>query len=121
MPSLKSPPENRNSLDQAQSDISLVSIATAKLQELADAGLYRTLRTVEKRTGSSLVVEGRSVIDFSSNDYLGLSSDARLATAAAQALEANPTGAGASRLISGNYAIHELLERRLAEHKRSEA
>jgi 8-amino-7-oxononanoate synthase len=124
MPSLKSPPGDRNlplTIDQAESDGSLASVATEKLNDLADAGLYRTLRAVEKRTGSSLVVDGRCVVDFSSNDYLGLSSDARLATAAAQALEANPTGAGASRLISGNYAIHELLERRLAEHKRSEA
>jgi 8-amino-7-oxononanoate synthase len=122
MPSLKSLPENRTlSPDQGRSDISLADIATEKLNELADAGLYRTLRTVDKRNGSSLVVDGRSVIDFSSNDYLGLSSDARLATAAVHALETNPTGAGASRLISGNYAIHELLERRLAEHKRSEA
>ncbi len=121
MPSLKSPPENRSSLNPAQSDFSLANIATEELRELADAGLYRTLRTVEKRTGSSLVVDGRSVIDFSSNDYLGLSSDARLASAAAHALETHPTGAGASRLISGNYAIHELLEKRLAEHKGSEA
>src|ERR1700674_4070623 len=100
MPSLKSPPENRNALDQAQSDFSLANTATEKLQELADAGLYRTLRTVEKRIGTSLVVDGCSVIDFSSNDYLGLSSDARLAAAAAHALETNPVGAGASRLIS---------------------
>lgn len=122
MPSLKSPPEDRIiPIDPVQSDFSLASTAAEKLRELRHAGLFRTLRTVEKRTGSSLVVDGCSVIDFSSNDYLGLSSDARLASAAVRALETQPAGAGASRLISGNYAIHELLEKKLAEHKRSDA
>jgi len=122
MLSLKSPQGDRNlPLDAAGSNTSLASAATEELKDLAEAGLHRTLRTVAKRTGCSLIVEGRSVIDFSSNDYLGLSSDARLASAAAHALKTNPVGAGASRLISGNYAIHELLEKKLAEHKRGEA
>jgi 8-amino-7-oxononanoate synthase len=124
MPSLKSPPGEHNlplHLDPAQSDFSLAGVATERLKDLLETGLYRMLRTVESRNGSSLVVDGRPVIDFSSNDYLGLSSDPRLASAARHALDMNPAGAGASRLISGNYAIHELLERKLAEHKRAES
>jgi 8-amino-7-oxononanoate synthase len=122
MPLLESPPEKRAlSADPAQHDFALANVAAEKLRDLAARGLYRTLRTVESRTGSSLVVDGRSVIDFSSNDYLGLSSDPRLASAASRALETNPAGAGASRLISGNYAIHEALEQKLAEHKKAES
>jgi 8-amino-7-oxononanoate synthase len=119
---LESPPEKRAlSAEPAQHDFSLTRVAAEKLKDLAARGLYRTLRTVESRTGTSLVVDRRSVIDFSSNDYLGLSSDPRLASAARRALETNPAGAGASRLITGNYAIHELLEQKLAEHKSAES
>jgi 8-amino-7-oxononanoate synthase len=100
---------------------SLEAFASEGLSQLADAGLYRTLRTVELRAGATVVIDGRTVVDFSSNDYLGLASDRRVIGAAIRALQCNPGGSGASRLISGNFALHETLERKLAEFKRAPA
>ncbi|HEX6041390.1 8-amino-7-oxononanoate synthase [Longimicrobium sp.] len=92
-----------------------------RLGELERAGLRRVLRPVERRTGAEVVVNGRSAIDFSSNDYLGLAADPRLAAAAARALEDAGTGAGAARLISGNHPLHERLEREVAAFKQAPA
>src|SRR5206468_10388982 len=55
-----------------------------------------------------------ALVDFSSNDYLGLATDARLATAMARAAAEHGTGSGASRLISGDHSEHDALERTLA-------
>src|SRR6201989_1897521 len=67
------------------------------------------------------MLDGRDVLLLCSNDYLGLAGDARLRDAAAEAAERWGAGAGASRLVSGNMARHEELERRLAELKGTEA
>jgi len=72
-----------------------------------------------------VVVDGRPAIDFSSNDYLGLAHDSRVAAAVAAAAAAYGTGAGAARLnsikeekiISGNHLLHEALEEALAAFK----
>ena len=88
-----------------------------ELQHLQTAGLRRTLRAVQQRHGGTVLISGERVADFASNDYLGLASDPRIARAAAAVLQAEGTGAGASRLISGNHPIHENLERALARFK----
>lgn len=85
-----------------------------RLAELEQAGLRRALRGVERREGVEVIIDGSVAIDFSSNDYLGLAADPRIARAAARALEQAGTGAGAARLISGNHPLHEQLERELA-------
>ena len=85
-----------------------------RLAELERAGLRRVLRGVERREAAVVVVDGRHAIDFSSNDYLGLAGDPRIARAAARALERAGTGAGAARLISGSHPLHERLEREIA-------
>ena len=92
-----------------------------RLAELERTGLRRTLRGVERGRGAEVRVDGRSAIDFSSNDYLGLAADPRIARAAAQALEEAGTGAGAARLISGNHPFHERLEREIAAFKGADA
>ena len=92
-----------------------------RLAELERAGLRRVLRSVERRAGAQVVVDGEPAIDFSSNDYLGLAADPRVADAAARALADAGTGAGAARLISGNHPLHERLERELAAWKRAPA
>lgn len=92
-----------------------------ELARLEAAGLRRTLRRVEARHGAEVLVDGRPAVDFSSNDYLGLSGDPRVAEAAARALRDGGTGAGAARLISGNHPLHEELERELAAWKRAPA
>lgn len=93
----------------------------AELDTLERAGLRRTLRTVEHRRGAEIVLDGRPAVDFSSNDYLGLAGDERLASAATGMLQRNGTGAAAARLISGNHPVHAALEFELARFKRTEA
>jgi len=100
---------------------SLDSALAADLATLDRAGLRRVLRPLVRRHGAHVVIDGQDAIDFSSNDYLGLASDPRLAAAVTDALRENALGAGAARLISGDHPLHEALERELAEFKRAEA
>ena len=91
-----------------------------RLADLDSAGLRRVLRPVERR-GGEVVADGRPAVDFSSNDYLGLAGDPRIAEAAALALREHGTGAGAARLISGDHPLHQALEREIAAWKGAEA
>ena len=63
-------------------------------------------------------MRGERAYDFASNDYLGLASDYRVARAASAVLQAEGTGAGAARLITGHHPVHESLERELARFKK---
>jgi 8-amino-7-oxononanoate synthase len=92
-----------------------------RLAALERAGLRRVMRSVQRRAGAEVAVDGRSAIDFSSNDYLGLAADPRIAHAATRALEEAGTGAGAARLISGNHPLHERLEREIADFEQAPA
>ena len=85
-----------------------------ELRALDEAGLRRALRPHASRRGAILHEGGRALVDFASNDYLGLASDPRLARAACAALEQAGTGAGAARLITGHHVLHEQLEAALA-------
>lgn len=102
----------------------LSSMERALSQELATLerdGLRRTLRPLHGRVGARVVNKTRALFDFSSNDYLGLASDPRVARAAAAALDAAGTGAAAARLISGNHELHDELERSIARFLGREA
>ena len=92
-----------------------------ELKEIRNAGLYRRLRRVENGQGPTLLLDGREVINFSSNNYLGIANHPALAAAAKKAIDRYGCGSGASRLISGNMTLHEELENRLAEFKGTEA
>jgi 8-amino-7-oxononanoate synthase len=92
-----------------------------ELQAIKEAALYRRLRRVENDQGPTLVLDGREVINFSSNNYLGIANHPALATAAKEAIERYGCGSGASRLISGNMTLHEELENQLATFKGTEA
>jgi len=92
-----------------------------ELSALQTAGLRRTLRAVQERRAGTVLLQGERIADFASNDYLGLASDQRVARAATAVLQAEGTGAGAARLISGNHPIHETLERELARFKQCDA
>lgn len=85
----------------------------AALADLAARDRLRRVRVVTARTAAEVVVSGRELINFAANDYLGLGLDPRLAAAAAAAELALGVGAGASRLVSGQTAITEELERSL--------
>ncbi|HSI64475.1 MAG TPA: aminotransferase class I/II-fold pyridoxal phosphate-dependent enzyme, partial [Candidatus Saccharimonadia bacterium] len=95
--------------------------AQQALQQLQAAGLRRHLRTVEAGSGAGIQLSGREVMNFSSNDYLGLSTSAALKAAMLEGVERFGVGAGASRLVCGNFAPHEDLEATLAEFKGTEA
>jgi 8-amino-7-oxononanoate synthase len=92
-----------------------------ELLRLKEAGLYRSLRRVDGAQDSLLLLDGRVVINFSSNNYLGIANHPALAAAAKEAIDRYGCGSGASRLISGNMALHEALEAKLAEFKDTEA
>ena len=81
-----------------------------ELEELRDAGLLRGVRTFPA-----------GVVDFSSNDYLGLSGHEKLKAAAVEAVEKYGTGSRASRLVCGTLEPHFELEEKLAEWKGAEA
>jgi len=88
-----------------------------ELQAIREASLYRRLRRVENEQGPTLVLDGREVINFSSNNYLGIANHPALAAAAKEAIDRYGCGSGASRLISGNMTLHEELETKLARFK----
>jgi 8-amino-7-oxononanoate synthase len=93
----------------------------AELAAIDVAGLRRRLAPLRRAPGGILVTpDGRALVDFASNDYLGLAADPRPAAAAAAFLEREGVGAGAARLIAGNHPLHEALERALAEHAGTE-
>jgi 8-amino-7-oxononanoate synthase len=88
-----------------------------RLIDLREQGLYRALRRVDSPQGRHIQISGKSLLNFSSNDYLGLANDPALKAAAIAAVEKFGTGAGASRLISGSLAPHHELEEALAAFK----
>jgi 8-amino-7-oxononanoate synthase len=88
-----------------------------ELQQLEHAGLRRSLRAVSARQDGCVTMYGARLVDFASNDYLGLAADARVALAAIDALETEGTGAAAARLIAGNHPLHDALEVELARLK----
>lgn len=92
-----------------------------KLEEWEQQGLRRTLRTVTGRQGREIEIDGKRVLNFCSNNYLGLADDPRLCEAAVAAIHQEGLGAGASRLVCGTLASHTRLEQRLAEFKATEA
>lgn len=88
-----------------------------ELEGLRQAGLYTAIRTISSPQGAWLVVDGRRVLNFCSNNYLGLASHPRLVEAAKQASDRYGIGPAAVRTIAGTLEIHIALERRLAEFK----
>jgi 8-amino-7-oxononanoate synthase len=90
---------------------------SAELARIEAAGLRRSLRVLDSAQGPEVVCDGGRVVNFSSNDYLGLAGDPRLAAAAREALDEAGTGAGASRLVCGTHRHHERLEEALARFK----
>jgi 8-amino-7-oxononanoate synthase len=86
----------------------------ARLAELDDAHLRRQRRAVQPESGARLAVDGRSMLAFCSNDYLGLATHPALVEAACQGAQAYGVGAGASPLVSGHSKANAELERELA-------
>lgn len=93
----------------------------AQLQELKEQGLYRKLRILGGEQGPRATIDGREVINLSSNNYLGLTTHPKLREAAKAAIDKYGVGAGAVRTIIGTMDIHEELEQKLAAFKHTEA
>jgi 8-amino-7-oxononanoate synthase len=83
-------------------------------------GTLRTLSALDSRSPGAVVQQGIPYVDFSSNDYLGLSNHPELVEAARQALESYGVGTGASRLMSGDLQLHHALEEEIASFKGKE-
>src|ERR1051325_11204582 len=92
-----------------------------RLAEIRENDLYRTLRQIVSAQSTQLGKDGRAVLNFSSNDYLGLANHPALQTAALDAVKQYGAGAGASRLICGSLAPHHELEEMLSQFKGTDA
>jgi glycine C-acetyltransferase len=98
-----------------------LSFLTDELNALKAQGLYRRLRVLDGKQAARTRVDGRDVVNLSSNNYLGLTTHPRLKEKALAALDAFGVGTGSVRTIAGTMTIHMELERRLAEFKKTEA
>ncbi|MDB5805923.1 MAG: 8-amino-7-oxononanoate synthase [Betaproteobacteria bacterium] len=88
----------------------------SELDTLREQALLRTRRVVQSVCGPRVMVGGRELLAFASNDYLGLAADPALIAAACAGAQRWGVGAGAAHLVSGHYSAHESLEARLASH-----
>ncbi len=84
------------------------------------ADWYRSVQTLQSRSGAVVQLEGREMINFASNDYLGLAGDDRLIQAAVAATQEFGTGSTGSRLLSGHRELHRQLECAIASLKQTE-
>ena len=94
---------------------------TAELTTLKAQGLYRKLRVLEDEQKPKTTFDHRSVVNLSSNNYLGLTTHPRLRERALEATRKYGVGTGSVRTIAGTMDIHMELERRLADFKKTEA
>src|SRR5512136_687153 len=92
-----------------------------EMQGLKEAGFYNQIRTISSPQGAWLKIEGRKVLNFCSNNYLGLANHPRLVEAAKKAIDQYGVGPGAVRVISGTNDLHIELEKRMARFKGVEA
>jgi 8-amino-7-oxononanoate synthase len=99
----------------------LTAFAQGKIDQLSAASLLRTLQPTRRLDGVLVERGGRTLVSFSCNDYLGLSHHPEVKAAAVRAIETYGTGAGASRLITGDHPLFAELETRLASLKGTQA
>ena len=92
-----------------------------ELAQLKEAGLYNQIRTIESPMGGRVVINGRSLLNFCANNYLGLANHPRICQAAKDGIDQYGVGPGAVRTIAGTMSLHVALEQRLAAFKKAEA
>jgi 8-amino-7-oxononanoate synthase len=92
-----------------------------EIEEMKQEGLFRSLKTVESAQGPEVSINGKKILLLSSNNYLGLADHPALKKAMIEAIHKYGVGSGASRLVSGNMTLHEVLEQKLAAFKEAEA
>lgn len=92
-----------------------------QLDDLKEQGLFNTIRTIESAMDGRIRVDGKEVLNFCANNYLGLANHPRLKAAAKKAIDEYGIGPGAVRTIAGTMSLHDQLEARLAQFKGAEA
>lgn len=91
------------------------------IEDMKAKGLYTPVRVLESSQGSWITIDGKRLLNFCSNNYLGFAQDKRIVRAVIKAVKQFGVGAGAVRPISGNLALHMQAEKALAEYKGAEA
>lgn len=91
------------------------------IEDMKKKGLYTQVRVLESPQGPWFTIDGKKLLNFCSNNYLGLAQDKRLVAAVIKAVKKYGVGAGAVRPISGNLALHMEAEKALAKFKGQEA
>lgn len=91
------------------------------IEDLKSKGLYNVIDPLQGPNGPTILIDGKTLVNLSSNNYLGLATDERLIDASIQAARKYGAGAGAVRTINGTLDLHLELERKLAEFKHTEA
>ena len=86
-----------------------------EVQEIQEAGLFKTERIITSEQGAEIIVNGKTVLNFCANNYLGLSSHPKVIQAAHQAIDTHGYGMSSVRFICGTQDIHKQLESKLAE------
>jgi len=106
---------------EAEKIMSKIEWLQQEIDGLKQAGLYNTIRTLSSPQGAWLVVDGKKVLNFCSNNYLGLANHPRIVKATRKATKTYGVGPGAVRSIAGTMDLHIELEKRLAAFKGVEA
>lgn len=92
-----------------------------EIAELKEAGLFNTIRTIDSPMDAWVTINGRRLLNFCANNYLGLANHPRIKEAAKKAIDEYGVGPGAVRTIAGTMTLHVELEERLAAFKKAEA
>jgi glycine C-acetyltransferase len=92
-----------------------------ELDNLKAAGLFNVIRTIESPMDAWVTIDGKRLLNFCANNYLGLANHPRIRQAAQEAIDRYGVGPGAVRTIAGTMSLHNQLEQRLAAFKRAEA
>jgi len=92
-----------------------------KIEELKEKGMYTKIRILESEQGAWVTINGRKMLNLSSNNYLGLISKKEIKERAKEAIDRFGVGSGAVRTIAGTNLLHTELEKKLAEFKGAEA
>jgi 7-keto-8-aminopelargonate synthetase-like enzyme len=92
-----------------------------RLEELRLNNLLRTVRDRASSQGPVILMEGRELINFASNDYLGLANHPDVRDSAKESMDTFGFGSGASRLLGGGSVVHRHLEEKVARYKGTEA
>jgi 8-amino-7-oxononanoate synthase len=109
------------SANRAKSDLFQKCWSFTRADDIKAAGYYPYFRPIEENEGPVVMIEGKKVIMAGSNNYLGLTADARVKEAAIKAVEKYGTGCSGSRYLTGTLDLHNELEARLAKYYGKEA